>query len=110
VGHVGLGADDGLDALGPAGPVEVEDPVHVAVVGDSERCLAVSSGSGHDFIDPCRTVQHRKLRVDVEVGEVGAHLTPRPAGTGDMRTEPDIDRGSTSEIGARTGVARGSTL
>ena len=41
VGHVGLGAEDGLDPLGLAGPVEVEDPVHVAVIRDAQGRLPV---------------------------------------------------------------------
>src|SRR5205814_2153560 len=41
VRHVQLGADDGGDAGRPAGRVEVEDAVHVAVVGDADRGLPV---------------------------------------------------------------------
>ena len=39
--HVGLGADDGLNALLFALFVEVDDAVHVAVVGDAQCWLAV---------------------------------------------------------------------
>ena len=45
--HVGLGADDRRDALLTAGLVEVEDPVHVPVVGDPEGRLSVGGGRGH---------------------------------------------------------------
>ncbi len=73
VGHVGLGAEDRLDALGLAGPVEVQDPVHVPVVGDPEGRLPVRRRGGHQLLDPGRAVQHRVLGVDVEVGERVAH-------------------------------------
>ena len=53
----------GRDALRPAGLVEVEDPVHVAVVGDRQRRLAVGGGGGHDLGDAGRAVEHRELGV-----------------------------------------------
>ncbi len=49
VGHVGLGADDRLDALLGALLVEVDDPVHVPVVGDAECGLTVRLRLGHQF-------------------------------------------------------------
>ena len=55
--HVGLGADDRLDVVRLAGPVEVEDPVHVAVVGDAQRGLAVGGRGSHHFVDACRPVK-----------------------------------------------------
>ena len=69
VGHVGLGADDRLDALGTTLLEELEHPVHVAVIGDTERRLAVGDGLGDEIIEARCAVQHRELRVDVEVGE-----------------------------------------
>ena len=39
-GHVDLTADDGFDALRLAGPVEVDDAVHVAVVSNGDGGLA----------------------------------------------------------------------
>ena len=69
VGHVGLGADDRLDALLGAFLVEVDDPVHVAVVGDAERWLTVRLRLGHQFAETRGPVQHRKLGVNVQVGE-----------------------------------------
>ena len=39
--HVGLGADDGLDALLLALFVEVDDAVHVAVIGDAQCRLSI---------------------------------------------------------------------
>ena len=66
--------------------VEVEDPVHVAVVGDADRRLAVGRGRGHDVVDPGRAVEHRVLGVHVEVGERVAHDALRLA---DVRSPHD---------------------
>ena len=68
-GHVGLGADDRVDAGLAARRVEVEDPVHVPVVGDPEGRLAVGHGRLDEVVHPRRPVQHRELGVGVEVGE-----------------------------------------
>ncbi len=57
---------------GPAGLVEVEDPVHVPVVGDPDRRLAVGHGGSDDLGDPGRAVEHRVLGVHVQVGEAGS--------------------------------------
>ena len=65
--HVGLGPDDGRDPLLTAGLVEVEDPVHVAVVGDAQRRLAVRRGGSHQLFDPGRSVQHGELGVGVKM-------------------------------------------
>ena len=78
VGHVRLGADDRLDAVALALLVEVEDPVHVAVVGDAERRLAVGDRLGDQLVEPGRAVEHRELGVDVEVGERVAHVALGP--------------------------------
>ena len=67
--HVGLHPDHGGDVLLPAGLVEVEDPVHVPVVGDAHRRLAVGLGRGHDVGHPGGPVEHGELGVGVEVGE-----------------------------------------
>ena len=65
--HVGLGADDRGDALVAAGLVEVEDPVHVPVVGDAERRLAVGHRRGDEVADPGRAVEHGELGVGVQM-------------------------------------------
>ena len=59
----------GLMPVVPAGLVEVEDPVHVAVVGDPERRLAVGDRRRDEVVDPGRAVEHRELGVGVQVGE-----------------------------------------
>ena len=66
----------GLIALLAALLVEVEDAVHVAVVGDADRRLAVGHRLGHDLVEPGRAVEHRELGVDVEVGERIPHTGP----------------------------------
>ena len=72
-GHVGLGADDRLDPPGPALLVEVENAVHVAVIGDADRRLPVGGGRGDDVGDPGRAVEHGELGVQVQVDEGGRH-------------------------------------
>ncbi len=67
--EVRLGADDRLHPRVARGPVEVEDAVHVAVVGDPDRGLAVGHGSRHDLGHARRTVEHRVLGVEMEVDE-----------------------------------------
>ena len=44
VSHVGLSADDRLDALLLALFIELDNAVHVAVVGNSESRLAIFNG------------------------------------------------------------------
>ena len=65
--HVGLGADDRHDALVAAGLVEIEDPVHVAVVRDAEGALAVGHGGRHQVTDPRRAVEHGELGMGVQM-------------------------------------------
>ena len=67
VGQVDLGADDRLDALFPTAPVEVEDAVHVAVIGDAEGRLTVDDRGVDHIIEARRAVEHRVLGVDVEM-------------------------------------------
>ena len=98
VGHVGLGAQDRLDPVLLARLVERQDPVHVAVVGDADRRLAVGRGRRHDVVDTCGAVEHRVLGVHVEVGEgVAQRCLPRsgsgsvaPSGSGGERRRPRV--------------------
>ncbi len=76
VRHVRLGADDRLHALLAALLVELEGAVHVAVIGDPDRRLAVTRRLRHEFVEPGSPVEHRELGVDVEVGERVAHDAP----------------------------------
>ena len=68
-GHVGLGPDDRIDPRLLAGGVEVEDAVHVPVIGDPESRLAVGGSRLDQIGDPGSPVQHRELGVRVQVGE-----------------------------------------
>ncbi len=76
--HVGLRADDRVDARVAARGIEVEHPVHVPVIGDAERGLAVGHGRGHEVVEPRRAVEHRVLGVGVQMGERsrGGHEPP----------------------------------
>ena len=74
---VELGADDRRDADVARRLVHVEDAVHVAVVGDPDRRLAVVRRGRDDIADPRRTIEHRVLGVHVEMDE---RLTHRPDG------------------------------
>ena len=85
--HVGLGADDRRETGVARGAVEVDDAVHVPVVGDADRGLTVGCGGGHDVLDACRAVEHRVLGVEMEMHERLAHVpytpsTPHPQGWG----------------------------
>jgi len=64
---VHLDADHGLQILSPSLLVEVEDAVHVPVVGDADGRLPVGLGGGDDLLDAGRPVEHRKFGVEVEV-------------------------------------------
>ena len=70
---VQLGADDRRDADVARRLVHVEDAVHVAVVGDPDRGLAVVGRRRDDVADPRRTVEHRVLGVHMEMDERLAH-------------------------------------
>ncbi len=65
--HVGLGADDRHDAAVAARLVEVEDPVHVPVVRDAERGLAVGHRGLDELADPGGPVEHGELGVGVQM-------------------------------------------
>jgi hypothetical protein len=73
VGLVELGADDRLDSLLLGRLVEVEDPVHVAVIGDPHRRLTVGRGGGDHIGHPRRAIEHRELGVQMEMGEGIGH-------------------------------------
>ena len=90
-GHVGLGADDRRDAAFAALLVEVEDAVHVAVIGDRQSGLAVGHRGSDQVADPGRPVEHRVLGVGVQVDErratrVLCPRTPRPLPTHSLST------------------------
>ena len=66
--HIGLGPDDRGDALVPTRLVEVQDPVHVPVVGDAQRRLPVHGRPpGHQLADPGCPVEHGELGVGVQM-------------------------------------------
>jgi hypothetical protein len=67
--EVPLAADHRGQVCFTGRPVEVEDAVHVPVVGDADRGLPVGGGGGDDVGDPGRAVQHRELGVQMQVHE-----------------------------------------
>ena len=79
-GHVDLTADDGLDAGGLGGLVEIHRPVHDPVVGDRNGGLAQFLGTLNKPLDPAGAVQKAELRVDVQVDKCH-RLTPVPSGS-----------------------------
>ncbi len=67
--HVRLHADDRLEVVVATGAVEVEDSVHVPVVGDADRGLTVCHRRIDDVGHSGRAIEHRELGVQVEVDE-----------------------------------------
>ncbi len=67
--HVRLHADDRLEVVVATGAVEVEDSVHVPVVGDADRGLTVCHCRVDDVGHSGRAIEHRELGVQVEVDE-----------------------------------------
>ena len=76
-GHIHLAPDDRVDALGLAGPIEVDGAVHNAMVRDGHRRLAQLLHQLRQVPDAAGAVQQTVLRVDVQMGK--GHITPPPA-------------------------------
>ena len=66
-GHIDLTADDGLDPLPLAGPVEVHRAVHHAVVRDGHGALPQLPHPLGQTVDAAEAVQEAVLGVDVEM-------------------------------------------
>ena len=65
--HVDLTADDGLDTSSLAGPIEVNDTVHDAVVGDGYRLLTQVFDPLHQLLNAAGSVQQGKFRMKMQV-------------------------------------------
>ena len=63
--HVDLAADDGLDALRLAGPVEVNDAVHNAMVRDGAGGLPHGLHHAGQVLDAAGAVQEAVFRMDM---------------------------------------------
>ena len=74
---VGFDADDGLDAGGPALQVEGDGPVHDAVVGEPDRRHPELLRPGEHLGDAAGPVEHRVLRVGVEMHEAQSPGPPQ---------------------------------
>ena len=71
--HVRLGTDDGFNSLLLTLTVEVEDPVHVAVIGNAKRGLTIGHRCRNKFIETRGAVEHGELGVNMEVGKGVGH-------------------------------------
>src|SRR4051794_11615350 len=81
-GHVRFHADNGLDSFLLALVIELDGPVHTAVVGDGDRIHAEIFRPLHQLIDAAGAVQQGVMRVDVQVNKTGSrHLTLRKGQT-----------------------------
>ena len=65
--EIGLEADDRFDPVLLAGLVEVDGPVHHAVVGEPEGGLTELRGPGGHRVDLAGAVEQRVLAVGVEM-------------------------------------------
>ena len=75
--HIGLDAQDRLDALLFALPIEVDDPVHDPMVRDRHGALPQCLGAGHQGRYARRPVQKGVLGMNMQMHEGnghGAHL------------------------------------
>ena len=72
-GHVGLSTDNGVDPTFSAGLIEVQDSIHVAVVGNAKGRHSISNCLCHQRIDSSCPVEHRELGVGVQVGKTRRH-------------------------------------
>ena len=97
--HVGLGADHRREVGLPRRAVEVEDAVHVPVVGDADGGLAVGRRRRDHLLDAGRTVEHRELGVQMEVHERLGQRCSR-------RSSPSSTSPSTGLWMNHTGVVR----
>ena len=77
--HVSLDADDRGDAVLGGLRVELAGPVHVAVVGHPDRRHPQPLGLVEQRADLGRAVEHRVLRVGVQVHERASHANPLSA-------------------------------
>ena len=73
---VRLHADDRLDPGLCSGLHEVNNAVHDTVIGDGYGRLIVSNRRFYEFIHPRCPIEHRVLRVNVEVSELVRQLGP----------------------------------
>ena len=67
MGHIGLCAKDGLDALLRAFFVELNDSIHVAVIGNAESLLTVGDCLRDQFIKTSCPIEHGVFSMNVEV-------------------------------------------
>ena len=69
LGHVDLAADDRADAALFGGLVEIQNAVHVAVVGDGHSLLPQFLGAVQKALNAAGAIQEAVFGVDMEMGE-----------------------------------------
>jgi hypothetical protein len=74
MGHVGLDAEHWLDPLTRALFVELDDPVHVAVVCDAKCRLTVFYGFGNKLTEARGPIEHGVFGVDMEMCKFLRHV------------------------------------
>ncbi len=67
--NIHFAADNGLDSVLLRRLIELDNAVHRAVIGDSQRIHAQLFGAWHEFLDLAHAVKERILRMDVQVRE-----------------------------------------
>ncbi len=98
VGEVALHAEHRLHALLAGRLEQLEDAVHVAVVGDAHGGHPVAHGGCDHVVDARRTIEHRVLGVEVQMDERVSHTgvasrTNGPLSTGTVDTVVDESHG-----------------
>ena len=67
--YIQLTADDWVKACFPGRQIEVNDPIHVAVVSDSQTGHAQLLGPGHQVRDAAHAIQQAVLSMHMKVAE-----------------------------------------
>ena len=67
VSHIGLGADDGLNALLTTFVIELDNAIHVAVVGDAQCRLTIGNSFCHQLVEARCAIEHGVFRMNVKV-------------------------------------------
>ena len=110
--EVGLHAEQGLDAGGAGGLVEIDCAVEVAVVGDREGLLSELAGAFDEGVDASESVEFAVLGVGVEVSEHGRLLAlgraEGPAGLkatlGEIGASPTVKLCQAARLGRGGGL------
>src|ERR1700746_767360 len=95
-GHVNFATDNRLNSGFLRSLIKLDDPIHVAMVGNGNRRHPVFDRPFHQVRDPDRAVQERVFSVQVEMNERVSHVTekfnsakgrPQAGGGGKVRSD-----------------------